>query len=331
MTLSLLTSVSSAPALSDTCVLGGVLIGPELLQKQPVWPEQRLLAPVFEPGSVVEERWMLTPEAAVRSGESEGIRWRRTDHLMFGTIALDESAFASSTLGTPLQLATHAAYARIFRLLDEQGLAHLWRVWNYMADIHGDLDTLERYRQFNMGRGDAFEAGARSVVGRVPAACALGVSSGPLTVAFLAGTTPIIPVENPRQVSAFLYPTDYGPRSPTFARAALAYPPGQEMLFVSGTASIVGHKTVHEGHVVAQTEESLSNVEAVLSVASGKARSGSFHLSELDYRVYVRHSADCDIVRATIARRAGNVRVVCMQADICRAELLVEIEGHVIR
>ena len=109
-----------------------------------------------------------------------------------------------------------------------------------IRDRHG----LERYRQFNIGRQDAFLDSHRGATGNVPAASAIGLAGGPLSVAFLAGATPALAVENPRQVSAYLYPADYGPRSPTFSRAVRATLSGQEALFVSGTASIVGHRTV---------------------------------------------------------------------------------------
>jgi enamine deaminase RidA (YjgF/YER057c/UK114 family) len=265
------------------------------------------------------------------TGDSEGIAWRRSGDLLFGAIELHEGDTLPRSGRTPLEQAAFDVYARIFRLLDAQKLPHLWRLWNFMADINGQSHGLERYRQFNMGRGDAFEAGARSVVGRVPAACALGVASGPLTVAFMAGAAPAVPVENPRQVSAFLYPNQYGPRSPTFSRAALAHPPGQEILFLSGTASIVGHETVHAGDVRAQTEESLDNIAAVLGAASTVSRRGALVLADLGYRAYVRHAGDLDAVREVMAGRVGQAPVVYVLADVCRADLLVEIEGQCIR
>ena len=165
----------------------------------------------------------------------------------------------------PLQAACEEAYAGIFRLLEAQGLPHLWRVWNYMADINGSSHGLERYRHFNVGRQDAFLAALRRVRGQVPAACALGLAAGPLSIAFLAGACPVRPIENPRQVSAYDYPEDYGPRSPTFSRGALVCLKDETLLFISGTASIVGHRSLHPGDVVAQCRESVANVAAVLA------------------------------------------------------------------
>ncbi len=329
MSLSLL-SPRSFSSLPPGQVLGGFHVG-AASPPSVAWPLQHLPTAVLDGGDALRECWLLPESAPVQAGGHAGVAWRRSGDLLFGVIDVQEAGVVPEAGRSALQQAAFDIYARIFQLLDAQGLPHLWRLWNYMADINGESDGLERYRQFNIGRGDAFEAGARSVVGRVPAACALGVASGPLTVAFLAGPTPIVPVENPRQVSAFHYPDRYGPRSPTFSRAALVHPPGQEILFVSGTASIVGHETVHPGDVRAQTVESLDNIAAVLAQASLKSRSGPFALGDLGYRAYVRHTADLAAVREVVAQRLGDAPVTYVLADVCRADLLVEIEGQCVR
>jgi len=306
-------------------VLGGAFLGLGPAPRSTV-PVQHVDAPLLGADvAALHEAWVTedTPQA----GESEGIQWRRCGDVLYGVITLPEDALPASHEATRLQRVSESAYARIFRLLDAQGLPHLWRAWNYLADIHGDDAGLERYRRFNMGRGNAFEQAARSVVGRVPAACAIGLAQGPLTVAFLAGTVPAVPIENPRQVSAYLYPSEYGPRSPTFSRAALVYPPGQELLFISGTASIVGHRSLHPGDVLAQSHETLDNIAAVLAEANSVSRLGPFNLADLSYRVYVRSAEHVDVVRAALQQRCGKVSAVYLQADICRVELLVEIEA----
>ena len=332
MTLQLFDSFSASPRPDADRVLGGFLLGNAPADAAPAWPVQRLVTPLLGADrSGFEEAWVVPGDAPMHSGNTEGIAWRRCGDLLFGVIELDEAQVAAAPPRSALHVASEMAYARIFRLLDAQGLPHLWRLWNYMADINGESDGLERYRQFNMGRAEAFERAARSVVGRVPAACALGLAGGPLTVAFLASATPVIPIENPRQVSAFLYPRDYGPRPPTFSRAALAQTPGQEMVFVSGTASIVGHQTVHPGDVRAQTAESLDNIAAVLEAAKPHSRRGGFALPDLAYRVYVRDAADLAVVREVIAPRVGGAPVLCVRADVCRSDLLVEIEAQGIK
>jgi enamine deaminase RidA (YjgF/YER057c/UK114 family) len=308
-------------------VLGGALLGENTLEVMPAWPVQRIFAPLLgSTVAVVEETWLA--KVLPISGVSDGIRWCRAGDLLYGVLELDEADFAGDSVVSALQAASMEAYRRIFNLLEAQQLPHLWRTWNYLAAINQETDGLERYRQFNIGRQDAFIECHRVATGNVPAACAIGLAGGPLSIAFMAGGAPAVPVENPRQISAYNYPAEYGPRSPTFSRAALVYLPGQEVLFISGTASIVGHQTVHPGDVVAQTKESLANVAVVVEQANLLARTKSYTLDNLSYRVYVRHAKDFDAVRETLLPLIGaNAEIVYVQADICRADLLLEIEA----
>ena len=306
--------------------LGGALLGQAVSAAASGWPIQAICAPLLgAERTAVQETWRLAGPCV--QGASEGIAWRRAGDILFGVIDLDEAEFAALADRLPLQAASEAAYHRIFRLLDTQKLPHLWRIWNYMADINAVTHGLERYRQFNIGRQDAFIAHHRSATGNVPAACALGLAGGPLSIAFLAGATPAVPLENPRQVSACEYPAEYGPRTPLFSRAALVHPPGQEILFVSGTASIVGYQTVHPDDVAGQCREAMANIAAVVAEANRAARSRPFALGELVYRVYVRHAADFPVIRDTLAPQLGGADVLYVQADICRADLLLEIEA----
>ncbi|MDR1994061.1 Rid family hydrolase, partial [Azonexus sp.] len=115
---------------------------------------------------------------------------------------------------------------------------------------------------------------------------------------------------------------------PTFSRAALAQLPGQELLFISGTASIVGHETLHIGDVAGQTRETLTNIAALLAAANQQARTTPYTLGELSLRIYIRHAADYPCVRAIVEEQIGRVSpVIYVQADICRSDLLVEIEA----
>lgn len=265
----------------------------------------------------------------IQSGQNGDVRFKYNDKVLFGVITLDESKFSDEANTPPLQLASKAAYEQIFATLESQDFPYVLRFWNYMADINRTTHALERYRQFNLGRQQAFSAKGQEVSGNVPAACALGTMDGPLTIAFLAGRTASLPIENPRQVSAYDYPAQYGPRSPLFSRASLASVAATNILFLSGTASIVGHQTLHAGDVIAQTEESIANIAAVLEVANQKA-SKKFKITDLDYIVYIRNPEHFLSVSSVLKARIGpNVKATYVQADICRSDLLVEIEGSV--
>ncbi len=274
-------------------------------------------------------------------------RYSETAGLVFGSIVVHEAheaAAADRDGGTPLERATHDAYRALFDVLDTLGIPHPLRIWNTVPAINAQQFGIERYRQFNIGRQRAFDACRRALTGGVPAACALGSvvpvagdtpPAAPLAIHFIASRTPADPVENPRQVSAYHYPSEYGPRAPTFARAA-AWRGGDAapLLFVSGTASIVGHRTVHRGDVVAQTRETIANLAAVLEQAARQGH-GPFALADLSYRVYVRDAGDAAALAAIerVLRDATgpDVRPLFVHADVCRDDLLVEIEasaGH---
>ena len=269
----------------------------------------------------------------LESGQHGSIRYRQGETLLFGCVSLDEAAGgAGHDARSPLQAATEAAYETIFDFLEARGYHAVLRFWNYFPAINRESHGMERYRQFNIGRQDAFLVHGRSVIGDVPAACALGSAGGGLHIAFLAARANVISVENPRQLSAYLYPSQYGPRSPTFSRAALVNLGGHDMLFISGTASIVGHQTLHEGDAVAQTRECLQNIAAVVAEANRQAPSADFRLERLAYKVYVRDPDDMITVRREMVQFIGGpMSAVFLQADVCRADLLVEIEasgGH---
>jgi hypothetical protein len=315
-------------------VLGGVAIGNTSGLPSVPWPRQLLRTPVLLQSRAVplQETWHA--EGTLHQGHSEGIHWRRNADVLYGVIEWAEAELPHTDAGTmkPLQAGARSAYERLFRLLRQQQLPHLWRVWNYVGNINQESHGLERYRQFNLGRYTAFEEAHRDTGGQVPAACAIGVQGGPLCIAFLAGSAPVVPVENPRQLSAWRYPAQYGPRAPTFSRAALVHPPGQEALFISGTASIVGHETVHVGDVAAQCVETVRNLECVVQEANRLARSRApFSLADMSHRAYVRHAGDAEIVQRTLQPLLGPAPLVCVQADICRSDLLVEVESQAIQ
>lgn len=272
-------------------------------------------------------------DGALTQGKSNAVRYSHNGEILFGLIQLPEAEFGASlvrdTGKTPLQRATEYAYQEIFKLTDELEFSSILRFWNYLADINGESHGTERYRQFNMGRQDGFLAGGRKITGGVPAASALGFAEGPLTIYFLAarGVTPLA-IENPRQVSAYQYPEDYGPRSPTFSRASVVHLGGKDLLFVSGTASIVGHQTLHLGDVVAQTRETVTNLKEIVAEANRVAPQAGFALGDLCYKVYVRHPEDVVAIHAELRRSLGDkARMTFLNADICRKDLLMEIEA----
>jgi enamine deaminase RidA (YjgF/YER057c/UK114 family) len=148
-----------------------------------------------------------------------------------------------------------------------------------------------------------------------------------LQIYFIASHVRPLPIENPRQVSAFHYPSKYGPKSPTFARAVVLPIEPEPLLLISGTASIVGHESVHHGDVAAQTLETITNLSALVGAANQRIGRTAFSLDHLAYRIYIRRQADFATVRAVFETKLGASSRHEVRADICRPDLLVEIEA----
>lgn len=289
-------------------------------------PTIHMQSPILDGAEFASEIWLshsaLSQNKSLKNARRGAIHYRVNDELLFGVMTVPESG--------SLQHATELAYLEIFSLMSALDYPHVYRFWNYMADINGinASDGLERYRQFNVGRKDAFLAYENGIGDQLPAACALGLADGPLTIAFLLGREAPIAIQNPRQINAYEYPDAYGPRTPSFSRATLLNTQQQAILFISGTASIVGHLTQHPADVLAQTQETLFNLDAVIAEANRIAGQQTFNLQQCYFRVYIRHAADLSVVRDAIEQHIGGaVNALFVQADICRQELLLEIEA----
>jgi enamine deaminase RidA (YjgF/YER057c/UK114 family) len=284
-------------------------------------------ARVLSSGGPCVDAWFAG--SGITSGRSGSVDWRHDGQWLWGSLSHADGDDGEAALAKLAEL----AYRDVFATLAATGYPHLQRVWNYLPRINADGGGLERYRQFNLGRQQAFLDCGQPAFEGAPAACAIGTQDGPFSLRFLAGRKRPLAVENPRQVSAYRYPSDYGPRSPSFSRAALVDAGGgATALLISGTASIVGHESRHAGDVRAQTRETLANLQALIETAHART-AARFALRDLVCVVYVRHAADWPAIEAELRQALGADApalqgALALEADICRADLLVEIEAH---
>ena len=229
----------------------------------------------------------------------------RADELLFGAVTAEETE--------GLEAVSRAHYARMIDHVRAAGYPYFLRMWNFLGGIN-EIEERERYQLFCAGRHDAFVAAGYHHDVDLPSASAVGMPGRGLITYFLASREAGVQVENPRQVAAYDYPPQYGPKSPSFSRATV----WRDFVFVSGTSSVVGHKTVHEGDVHAQLEETLRNIEIVLG------RTGRTLANVLTAKTYLRRASDYDSVAARLAE-VFPVNLY-LEADICRKDLLIEIE-----
>lgn len=253
------------------------------------------------------------------------LTFARNRDLLFGCF----SAESPADFGV-FEARVQEAYARLLTLIDAEGYPHLLRLWNYFPGIGDVQERIDRYMTFSRGRHRAIEAhyGGR-FTGRLPAASAVGTRHGGLVISFLASRNPGRHRENPRQMSAYSYPTQYGPKSPSFARATLYRQPGVDTLYISGTASIVGHESRHLDDPGAQLDETLSNIQILIDSTAAEEGAGLQGLQSLAcVKVYIRRRADFALIRAGLeAVLPSTAQCMYLESDICRPELLLEIEA----
>ena len=216
-----------------------------------------------------------------------------------------------------LHEATAQAYRRLEAELRFLGTVHPVRLWNHIPGIHDPMgDGLDRYMVFNAGRYEALSAwfgGKETFDTRVASASGVGHQGRDLVIHCLASDRPGRAVDNPRQVAPYRYSSKYGPLPPCFARATAT----ASLILVGGTASIVGETSVHLGDLARQTAETLTNLAVFVPLDRYR-----------DVRVYYPDPERLEELRGLLKDAfPGAGRIEWVRADLCRAELLVEIEG----
>jgi chorismate lyase/3-hydroxybenzoate synthase len=94
----------------------------------------------------------------------------------------------------------------------------------------------------------------------------------------------------------------------------------ENIIFVSGTASIIGHDTQAHNNLQQQLEITVENIRCLLaSIDPGSSKPTAV-------RVYLRHHADMVATHDFLRRHYSESDINIVSADICRDSLLVEIE-----
>lgn len=223
------------------------------------------------------------------------------------------------------------AYRELLDAAKKTAHPRLAKIWNYIGGINEGTGDRERYRQFSVGRAEAFsESGLPDT--EVPTGTGIGTPQDRgLTIIALCSRHSFFLAENPRQISAFDYPRQYGPSSPKFGRGGSITAGDHSLRLFSGTAAIVGHESMHPGNTIAQLDETLRNLDSLCDAISqsdnGEPRLVLDHRSVL--RVYLRDPGEYPNVLENLRDRLGpgDGQIAFLQGNICRRELLLEIDG----
>jgi enamine deaminase RidA (YjgF/YER057c/UK114 family) len=224
------------------------------------------------------------------------------------------------------------------------GFEQVVRTWLYLGGITEPESDSQRYKELNRARSEFYReiqfhcspSQPNIPQGIYPASTGIGMGGTGLAAGCIALHTTrrdafLVALENPQQTPAYAYHPRYSPQSPKFSRAVALVLGNQVTTWLSGTASVVHSLSRHPGDIRKQTEQTIENMEKLISAENfgfhGVKQAGA-RLSDLaKIRVYLKRAEDFLQCKAVCEKRFGPVPAIYAVADVCRPELLVEIEG----
>jgi enamine deaminase RidA (YjgF/YER057c/UK114 family) len=239
--------------------------------------------------------------------------------------------------------ASERAFKMTQAILNQEGLSikNIIRQWNYIEDIaivEDVEDAPQNYQDFNDVRAKYYNR-VKFAQG-YPAATGIGQDTGGVIVGFIAVSDSdiisIMPIANPGQIDAHRYSelvlegSSEQKCTPKFERAKLVSIGTRNYIYVSGTASILGEETVHVGDVEKQTLTTIENIKRLFSKENQDKLGLDFKVEEIQFshlRVYVKHKKDFPAVEKVCEAELNCKSSLFLESDVCREDLLVEIEG----
>lgn len=229
------------------------------------------------------------------------------------------------------------------QILEAEGLSFnsIFRQWNYIEGITDKEDPeKQHYQQFNNVRTKYYNKA--EFTNGYPAATGIGTVAGGVIISFYAASQQglhVLSVENPLQRAAFDYTEEvligdedyqgFRKCTPKFARAKFVENAASKQVYISGTASIREEKTIAEDDVVEQTIVTIDNIEKLISAETMSSIDQPLDtLPKIDFfRVYIKHPDDFNQVKETCEQRWPDIPNIYVISDVCRENLLVEIEA----
>lgn len=222
-------------------------------------------------------------------------------------------------------------FDRIGNILDSESFAvsDIVRQWNYIDHITAVNDSIQNYQLFNDARSDFYATADWS--NGYPAATGIGCDAGGVMVVVYAvkgfrGADR--PVDNPLQIPAHKYSGKVLASGKEVVRTTPKFERGRllgDTVFVSGTAAIKGENSEFSDDARVQAFEAIDVVEHLVEPSNISKDCSGFRFDLM--RVYVRRPQDMETVRDVFTSHFGNIPVHFLTADICRPELLLELEG----
>jgi hypothetical protein len=234
-------------------------------------------------------------------------------------------------LNSSVEQQASAVFDLIGEVMELEGfpLNGIVRQWNYIERITAFDGEGQHYQSFNNARSACYAK--TDWENGYPAATGIGTAFGGIlvdfdAVIFKAEDAYAKPVDNRLQIAAHAYSdavlecSAKVKSTPKFERAKSMTFGNRTCIYLSGTAAIRGEKSLTAAGLERQLHTTMENIAEL----TGEAE-------PVLLRVYLKRKADFEKARELMDGYNLNIPVSYMLADVCRDELLIEIEGIAIK
>ena len=239
--------------------------------------------------------------------------------------------YAGGFYGDVLNFSIQQQAVDIFQMLEtlmrREGfpLNSIIRQWNYIEQITHLDGSDQHYQMFNNVRSEFY--GKTNWSNGYPAATGIGANLGGVLVdvdaaVFLRDACYATPIDNKLQIAAHAYSEQVletahqKKATPKFERAKSMTFDDRRIVYISGTAAIRGEESLIGVGLEHQLHITMENIAQLIGEAQLKM-----------LRVYLKEKSFFEEAHRLLDAYQLNIPISYMWADVCRDELLIEIEG----
>lgn len=276
---------------------------------------------------------LLLEVHSYKADQGEHITYRHYCGFSYVVLENDDGRFLfgggiqGDVVNTGILLQSQEVFRMVEGLLQKENFPvnSIIRQWNYIEQITGLDGADQHYQIFNNARSEFYRQADWS--NGYPAATGIGVNLGGILVdldaaVFIRPECYATPIDNKLQVAAHAYSDDVlvaahkKKTTPKFERAKSMTFDGHRLIYISGTAAIRGEDSLIGVGLEHQLHITMENVRQL---------TGDTRLRVL--RVYLKEESFYEEAAQLLKEYKLDIPISYLWADVCRDELLIEIEG----
>lgn len=301
--------------------------------------------PPLSAGTLALELTLFDADAEVQFKQLESIRYAVVTENQHKWLVLGIALHEQESIDFEQTVHNTFELAGLILTAEQLQFKHIVRQWNYIENITGTTRVnhgeFQFYQLFNDIRAAFYRK--NHLIHDFPAATGIGCCSGGFVLELIAldNQTPVktSSVKSPVQNNAYDYSQAMlvgdailpaGKQAPLFERAKVIEDQHDGLVFISGTAAIYGEHSVEIPDAAEQTEITIDNMFELISTQNLQQNGIQKVVETLQpgyVRVYVKNPEHNEIVETVCKKRFPTAPLLLVHSDVCRPELLVEIEA----